>query len=158
MHSMQIEHERVQMHPKGASLTKQAFKKECDINQIMKQYKKNGLLDHLNTHQGNYGSFIGYEDYHSSLNKILEAKDAFYTIPSDIRAKFDNDPSLFIKFAQDEKNYDQMVEMGLAHPRSPSDEGTGPKGGVDPPSPPLPLPEPVEAPRRSTEPKKPDPK
>lgn len=155
MHSAYKEHDRVQMVPAGPSLTKQAFRKECDINQIMKQYARNGLLDHVNTHQGNYGNFIGYEDYHASLNKILEAKDAFYTIPSEIRAKFENDPSLFIKFAQDEENYDQMVEMGLATPKSLSETVTGPKGEVDPPSPPPTNKEPQEAPVGDKEPKKP---
>ncbi len=117
MYSMQIEHQRVQVFPVGPSLTKQAFRKECDINQIMKQYKKNGLLDHLNTHQGNYGDFLNFEDYHASLNKILEAKDAFNSIPAEIRAKFDNDPSQFMSFAQNEENHEELVKMGLSTPR-----------------------------------------
>ncbi len=133
MHSMHVTHERVQMHPEGASLTKQAFKKECDINQIMKQYKRNGLLEHLNTHQGNYGDFLNFEDYHSSLNKILEAKDAFNSIPSDIREKFDNDPSLFMDFAQNEENHEELVNMGLANPKR---EAEAQKEGVPPPAPP----------------------
>lgn len=139
LHSAYIKHTRVTPPPGGPSLTKQAFKGECDINNIMKKYEKNGLLDHLNTHNGDYGNFIGYQDYHSSLNKILEAKEAFLTIPATVRAQFDNDPSLFMSFAQDEKNHDRMVELGLAHPPKASAEGTGPKEGADPPSPPLPL-------------------
>lgn len=152
---MQIKHERVTMVPEGPTLTKQAFRKECDINQIMKQYSKNGLLDHLNTHQGNYGDFISFEDYHTSLNKILEAKDAFYSIPSEIRAKFDNDPALFIKFAQDEQNHDQMVEMGLARAREPAAD---PKGEAPVPEPPLPVKEPEKASKASGEANPPAPK
>lgn len=154
MHSMHVTHERVQMIPTGASLTKQAFKKECDINQIMKQYQKNGLLDHLNTHQGNYGDFLNYQDYHTSLNKILASKDAFNSIPSEIRAKFNNDPSEFMDFAQKEENHDQMVKMGLAHPRR---EPEAPEGEDEPPSLPLPLPEPVKAPTAPSGAKHPDP-
>ncbi len=148
---MYIEHERVQMIPKGASLTKQSYKKECDINQIMKQYKKNGLLDHLNNHEGNYGDFLNFEDYHSSLNKIIEAKDAFYSIPSDIRAKFNNDPSLFMTFAQDSENHEELVEMGLARPRAAS---TDPKGGDRPPDPPEKTKEPEKALEGSKDPEK----
>lgn len=150
MHSMHVIHERVQMHPWGASLTKQAFKKECDINQIMKQYKKSGLLDHVNTHQGNYGDFLNFEDYHSSLNKIIEAKDAFYSIPSEIRAKFDNDPSLFMEFAQNDENHEALVELGLAF----SKKAVAQEEGARAPEPPLPTKEPGKALKGDTEPEK----
>lgn len=152
MNSMFIKHERVQMIPEGESLTKEAFAKECDINQIMRQYQKNGLLNHLNTHQGNYGDFLNFEDYHSSLNKILAAKDAFNTIPAQIRAKFDNDPSAFMTFAQDKENYEELVKMGLAEPRKAQEGGKEPE---EYPRRPLPIKEPEEAPKGDDEPKKP---
>ena len=41
------------------SMTKQSFADECDINNIMKRYIKDGVVNHLNTYQGNYGDFTG---------------------------------------------------------------------------------------------------
>ena len=32
-----------------------------------------------------------------------------------MRSRFENQPYKFLEFAQDENNYDQMVEMGLAN-------------------------------------------
>ncbi len=105
---------RVAKHFSLPSRAKQSFKQECDINQIMKKFKKTGLITHTNTHKGNYGDFIGATDYHNSLNQIHAAQDAFATVPSEIRAKFDNDAGLFLDFVQDPENRDEMIEMGLA--------------------------------------------
>lgn len=105
---------RVEKHFNLPSLAKQSFKEECDVNQIMKKFKKTGLVDHLNTHKGQYGNFIGASDYHTSLNQILAAQESFQTIPSEIRAKFDNDAGQFLEFTQDPENYQEMIKMGLA--------------------------------------------
>ncbi len=120
------------------SLAKQSFKQECDINNIMRKFQKTGLVDHLNTHNGEYGNFIHTADYHSSLNQILEAEEMFATIPSSIRKKFDNDPSLFLDFVQDPENIPEMIEMGLANPappEAPTDPSPKPATPVaDPPA------------------------
>ncbi len=110
---------RVAKHFTGTSLAKQSFKEECDINTIMRKYEKSGLIAHLNKHQGQYGNFIGFQDYHASQNQILEARESFATIPAKIRAKFNNDPATFLEFAQNPDNLDQMIEMGLAPPKPP---------------------------------------
>lgn len=107
-------HKRVQSIPVGESRTKQAFKDETDINNILRKHEKGLLVDHLNEHQGNYGDFLDAPDYHTALNRIHEADTAFMTIPAEIRAKFENDPALFLDFVQNPDNLDEMREMGLA--------------------------------------------
>lgn len=110
-------HPRVQLTmPEGEKiLTKQSFANETEINNIMARYVKTGLLDHLNTYQGDYGDFIPFADYHTSMNRIRDAGAAFMTLPAATRAKFANDPATFLEFVQDPENYDEMVKMGLAH-------------------------------------------
>lgn len=112
---MYYPHERVQLDP-GPGRTKQSFSEESNINLIMAKYEKTGMLDHLNTHQGDYGNFIGAQDYHTSMNLIREAGEAFMTIPAGVRAKFDNDPARFLAYVQDPENKAGMVKLGLAHP------------------------------------------
>jgi len=97
--------------------TKQSFKDECDVNNIMRKFEKTGLIDHVNNHQGEYGQFIGFDDYHTSLNQIQDAEASFMTIPAKIRAKFDNSAGKFLAFAQNPDNLPKMVEMGLAKAR-----------------------------------------
>ena len=93
-------------------LTRQAHKDECDINNIMGQYLKSGLITHVREHEGEYGEYAEM-DFHEAMNTVANAQSMFETIPAEIRNQFGNDPGAFIKFATDEKNRDQMVEMGL---------------------------------------------
>lgn len=123
-------HDRVQLHP-GPGRTKQSFAKESNINLIMAKYEKTGLIDHLNQFEGRYGDFIHYQDYHSSMNQIRQAGEAFMTIPATVRAKFDNDPAKFLEFAQNPDNLEELVEMGLARAKPITSEA--PPGGEEPP-------------------------
>lgn len=137
--SMYRTHNRVTSDPVGQSRTKQAFKDEVDINQILRKHEKGLTVEHLNRYQGQYGDFINAGDYHSDLNKIVEAEVAFLSIPAEIRAVFNNDPAQFLEFAQDPDNLDEMRNMGLAPPAPPLGrpdplEGTPPVPPVnDPP-------------------------
>ena len=123
---------RVAKHFPTPSLAKQSFKEECDINNIMRKFEKQGLVDHLNTHKGDYGDFIGFQDYQSSLNQILSAQEAFMTIPSKIRFTFNNDPIEFLKFVHDPANEAEMVAMGLARER-PTEVQEEPPTPIPPP-------------------------
>jgi len=112
------------------SMTKQSFANECDINNIMKRYEKDGVLNHLNTFQGNYGDFTGAVEYHEAMGIVARADQMFMTLPAEIRAKFGNDPGAFVEFATNPKNLDEMVSMGLANPPKVAD--IPPVAPVDP--------------------------
>ncbi len=136
--SAYIPHIPVRMEITGPSLAKQSFKAECDINTIMDKYQKTGLVSHVNQYQGNYGDLPTSMDYHEALTRQLEAKEAFESLPSSIRTKFDNDPGKFLAFVEDDENHDQLVEMGLAHappdPNPSVEPGTPPVATDPPPS------------------------
>lgn len=143
MRSAYYPHDRVQLTCLDKSRTKQSFEGETNINNIMRKYEKTGLIEHLNTHRGDYGNFLGYEDYHASLNRIRAAGESFMSLPPRIRTKFDNDPGKFMSFAQDPANLDELVEMGLAISR-PGEDAPAPPGSEPPadpsPEPPTPTP------------------
>ena len=96
------------------SLTQQSFKDECDINNILRQFNVTGQLPSRSV-QPQYGDFSGITDYHSALNAVMAAQDSFLQLPAKVRAKFDNDPAVFLEFASDEANRDEMKAMGLLH-------------------------------------------
>ena len=95
------------------SRTKQSFVKECDINGILAQWSKDGVINHVNRYNGSYSDLPDSSDYHESLNHIIAAQEAFTSLPSHIRSMFNNDPGQFLEFASDQANIPQMVEMGL---------------------------------------------
>lgn len=99
----------------GPSLTKQSFRDESNMNIILAKYAKTGLLEHVKQYEGHYDNVLGAEDYHTSMNRILEADAAFASLPSGIRSKFHNDPGEFLEFATEPKNREEMYELGLAN-------------------------------------------
>ena len=100
------------------SRTKQAFKQECDINHIMKKFKKVAGSEFLNQYQGylggQFGDFSEVVDYRTALDQINRSKAVFEALPSVLRKRFDNDPAKFLDFVQDPNNSKELVEMGLA--------------------------------------------
>jgi len=98
----------------GESRTKQSFKEECNINNIMKRYEKTGVVNHLAETQGNYGSYIDAPSYHAAMSQICRANEMFGLLPSKVRYRFDNDPARFLAFVHDPENAAELVEMGLA--------------------------------------------
>jgi len=111
---------RVSFETTGESLTKQAFKNECNINNIMRKWRSTGVISHIRSSSGQYGDFSGVSDYQSALNAVMNAQDSFMALPSQLRSRFENDPAKFLAFTQDPNNFDEMVALGLAEaPQAP---------------------------------------
>ncbi len=103
-------------HKKHPTRTKQEFKKECDINQIMKRAKLAGGLPPADPSTLQYGDARGY-DFHAAMNLITEAQQRFEGLPASIRNEFANDPARFLDFVQDNTNEERAREMGLIPPK-----------------------------------------
>lgn len=98
---------------KDVSLTVQADAEDADINTIVRRFGLTGELP-----QGvaipMSGDFSHASDYHTSMNAVLAAKEAFMQFPADVRRRFNDDPGNLIAFAEDPANYDEAVKLGLA--------------------------------------------
>lgn len=108
---------RVQEINEQPSLARQEFKKDCDINEIIKKYKKTGQITHMASHAGKYLDLTEVGDYMDSMNKVIQAKSAFDALPSELRNRFKNDPALLLEFVHDAKNYDEAAKLGLVPER-----------------------------------------
>lgn len=120
------------------SMTKQEFKKECDINNILKQYSRTGMLNHVSARaaQGMYTDLPDALDFQESLHLVRDAEARFMSLPAKLRDRFGNDPVAFLAFCADPRNLDEMRELGLARPAA---EATEPAPA------PAPTPEPPNA-------------
>lgn len=123
---------RVGLSCSKPSLTKQAFKKDCDVNAILGRWQKTGLLEHVSRFQGRYEDLGGVVDYQTALNQVHEAQDAFMTLPSKIREKFGNDPGAFLAFVEGASESD-LRELGLLPTKrlQSEDQAAGNAGGAD---------------------------
>lgn len=100
----------------GDSLTKQSFKKESDVNFIIAQYVKNGVVPNGNPRSASFLDATSVADYQTALNIVLTAQDAFDSLPANIRKKFGNDPANYVDFIDNPANADEARSLGLLDP------------------------------------------
>jgi len=131
------------------SRTRQEFKDECDINNILRQYGVTGVLTHVNRATPLYEDVTSY-DYQEAMDLVANARSNFDALPSHIRTRFDNDPSKLLDFVQNPLNRAEAHSLGLLRPdyQPPSTdapaavlERSSPMQG-DAPKPPVPNPSP----------------
>ncbi len=115
----------------GESMTKQSFADECDLNKIIAKFRKAGLVDQLHQEPERFADVSGMTDYHEALNVVASTRELFAELPADLRLRFVNDAGVFVKFAADTENDDEMRELGLLPPKRPPE---GPEGGAGEPS------------------------
>jgi phage internal scaffolding protein len=95
----------------------QHHKDECDINVIVKRFGITGKMP-INQSEARYGDFTAAEDYHTALNRIIEAEDDFMALPAEIRTQFDNNPANLIGFLNNPANKSEAEKLGLINPTS----------------------------------------
>lgn len=116
--------------------TKQSFKDETDVNQIIQKHTRMGTLSHLEQFGGQYGDMADF-DFQEAQNQIAKANSMFETLPSAVRNQFANSPEEFFKFVNDPENSENLAEAlpELAEKRTK----------------PIPAPKDVEEPQTTTE-------
>jgi len=98
----------------GVSRTKQQFKEECDVNNILKKYRATGLLTHIRATKPQYGDFTQVTDFQSAMDQVQRAQDAFLKLPAKVRSRFRNDPSELVEFLSNPANTEEAIQLGLA--------------------------------------------
>lgn len=98
-------------------LTEQHHAENCDINKILAQFMETGILPTTTNKDPQYGD-VSEHDFQEVHNQLANAKTLFEELPDPVKAQFDNKPFKFLQFAEDPKNMDSLVEMGLAQKRS----------------------------------------
>ncbi|AXH75075.1 MAG: internal scaffolding protein [Microviridae sp.] len=101
--------------PENSPYTKQEFKDECDINILMNQYMNTGEMPNINERAPQYLDVSGIE-FQESMQFVAGAQTLFNELPSILRNRFNNDPSLFLDFVHNPANRQEMAELGLLKP------------------------------------------
>lgn len=120
------------------SRTQQQFKDGADINKRIAKYKRTGfLVDPLKVRkrQAVFADVTNAEDFQTMQNKIIEIKNAFDWLPSNVRSRFKNDPRVLLEWLENPANLAEAKELGIIEgktperaQRKPSDDGVLPKG------------------------------
>lgn len=94
-------------------LTDQSYAAACDINNIMAQYSKTGLLPETTTIPPRYVDNTVIPSLEQAFNIVNSAYDTFYDLPATIRKLMDNDPSQLENFISDANNRDLLLKHGI---------------------------------------------
>lgn len=99
------------------SMTHQSFAKDADINTIMSRYAVSGVLvDPANVDSGRvarFGDFSDLTDYAQLVSRISQAQEDFLTLPSLVRARFDNSVENLLNFIAEPENVYEAVKLGV---------------------------------------------
>lgn len=123
-------HKRVYAPSDDTLVTRQSFKNECDIQQILKQYQRTGVITHIAAARPTYMDLPTDLDYQRSMNTMLIAEEAFLALPASVRDRFGNDPQRFLAAFSDKTQEAYLREMGFLR-----EAPQGPPDPVRPPSP-----------------------
>jgi phage internal scaffolding protein len=94
------------------TLAVQSSKEECDINTIVERFGLTGELP-TDVRAPRYGDFVGVSDYHSAMNAVAKANEAFDAMPWQVRLRFHGDPEEFVNFVADPANESEARKLGL---------------------------------------------
>lgn len=97
-------------------VTKQSHKDECDIHNILRQYSRTGVIEHIAKAKGSYEALPDPIDYQEALNIQLEASAAFAQLPARVRDSFRNDPAQLLLALQDPAQADALRDLGILKP------------------------------------------
>lgn len=103
------------LHCSDPTRAQQQFADECDINTIVRKFGVTGQLPY----DGRVPldeDFYDLTSYQDALHALMEADQAFMTLSSDVRKRFDNDPAKFVQFVSDPANKDEWTKLGLTRP------------------------------------------
>lgn len=100
----------------GPSLTRQEFKAECDINNILASFQRTGAMHHFAKYAPEYGEFNAC-DLQQAQNLLIRARQMFDDLPSSVKREVST-PEGFLSFVQDPANAEKMAALGLTNPRA----------------------------------------
>lgn len=98
--------------PESESVVQAQFAEECDINTIVRRFGLTGQLpENLRVPQS--GDFTDVKDFHTAMNVVRAAEEAFMQLPGEVRARFENDPGRMLSFVEDVNNRDEAIKLGM---------------------------------------------
>lgn len=100
----------------GPGRTKQEFKDECDVNNIVKRFVRDGFVAHLNKGVPVFMDVSEIGDFRTAVDQVRAATKFFDNLPAKVRAKFGNDPARFLDEAGS-LSRSELRELGLAELR-----------------------------------------
>jgi len=100
------------------SMTQQHFKDETMIDNILQKYAETGFLTDPFTPKRpiQFGDFSDVKDFQTAQNAIARTTEYFESLPSRIRASFNNSPFEFLQALNDPEQRSKLEDLGFVAP------------------------------------------
>lgn len=101
------------------SRTAQQFAAEADINELLRRYQSAGIAYDPAAIARAAARPVFADltdipvDFQEAQNLIIQAREAFEGLGSDVRDRFSNDPGKLMAFLADEANNEEAYKLGL---------------------------------------------
>lgn len=100
----------------GITRTKQSEEKACNINNIVKKFKRGGELTHISNALMQYRDVSGIPDLHEAMNVVANANSLFAEMPAEVRKACQHDAANFLPFIDNPDNLEECQAMGILPP------------------------------------------
>lgn len=103
------------------SMCEQHTVKSTNINYLIEKFQPDELAAYIAAKNSHRAEVVGHDfsqepNLQEAKNKVLEMRQAFEQLPKHIRDQFNNNHVQFLKFLDNEKNCDKLIELGLLTP------------------------------------------
>ncbi len=96
------------------SKTLQSEYESTTIDWYLKRYSATGVDPFANRIvDARFGDFSNYESFLTAQTKLAQVRQGFDNLPSEIRAKFNNNINAFMEFVTNPENEAELVSLGL---------------------------------------------
>lgn len=113
------------------SMTRQSEAEACDINTIVAQFDRTGMVPQVSP--GMFADVSQVGDYQSALETVRVADEMFMQLPAKVRHVFDDDPAVFVDAFNDPSRKAELEQLGLLE--KPKEAPVAPPAPVPEPSP-----------------------
>ena len=114
----------VQLHCGDESRTKQSFKEDCDINNIVRKFA-DGVMPVTNPVEPQYGDSPTM-DLKEALDAVFHAKGEFNALSEDDKSLFDFDQSNYFDFLADPDRFYNEIRAGFGDQKSAKNDSGSP--------------------------------
>lgn len=118
---------RVTIDCGAESRTKQSFRDQVNVNEIVKRALTSGQLDHVNHREPLFGDFSKSTDLKSQIDAVHQAEESFKTLSSGVRKAAQNKPHILLEMLASDTGCQELRDAGLVV-------------NTEPPAPPAPAP------------------
>lgn len=94
------------------SLARESEKDATDVNKIMERYKKTGIIP-MSGQEMFFADVSSVASYQEIMDRVAAGNQAFERLPAEVRARYQNDPAVFLDALQDKAARAQLELEGL---------------------------------------------